>query len=330
MSDFSDAQDRKLVNLVCVYERRGLKIAWSEIANKMRGMSSKKLANRLKTLQNRHGKRVSHFPAWYFVKSHKLPKKMDSKSNKSSIPVLVSVQDKVPPADFRNLLTKFNSLFDHGELVTSDRTKLLLTAAESHEAIRTIFQSVLLADVRQKSGKSELNVGEVTPDSVTELIRLCGISSSDVFVDIGSGVGNIVAQVALETTAKGALGIEIRVPLATCSKQQLDFFSSKYPRLRAVQIYAQDIVDADITLWQNTTIIYCHNTLFQSSTQLFVEQLCCTIPHLKIVILQNPFCNRHRMGCTREFCTIFRREDTKNLNVSFKSSVVPFHIYFKR
>lgn len=69
MSDFSDAQDRRLVQLACMYERRGSKISWVHIASKMKGKSTTKLANRLKTLQNRHGKQVLRFPVWYFVKS---------------------------------------------------------------------------------------------------------------------------------------------------------------------------------------------------------------------------------------------------------------------
>lgn len=69
MSDFSDAQDRRLVQLVCIYERRRSKISWVQIARKMKGLSATKLSNRLKTLQNRHGKHVLRFPAWYFVKS---------------------------------------------------------------------------------------------------------------------------------------------------------------------------------------------------------------------------------------------------------------------
>jgi hypothetical protein len=163
MSDFSDAQDRKLVNLVRVYERRGMKISWSEIANKMRGLSSKKLANRLKTLQNRHGKSVANFPAWYFMKN-KPPKKLRT----SSIPARVLVPDNGPRGGVCNMSTDFSSLFDRADLITPARSMLLSTPAESHEAIRSIFQNVVGADVRQKSGKSELNVGEMTTDAVTE------------------------------------------------------------------------------------------------------------------------------------------------------------------
>jgi len=325
MSDFSDAQDRRLVHLACAYQRRGLNISWSEIAKKMKGMSTKKLSNRLKTLQNRHGKHIAHFPSWYFIKSSTAPRKPSRKEKQSSAQVIIAKE----PDQAWSLLTAFNAIFQQDVQPSPHST--LLTSTESHEAIRAIFETIQLADVHQKAGETELNVGEITTDSVTKLIRICGITSSDMFVDIGSGVGNVVAQVALESSAYVAVGIEVRASLAKCSKRQLERFSSVFPRLRNVRIHAQDVVNADVNLWHDTTIIYCHNTVFQPATQLFVEQLCCSIPRLKTVILQNPFCSRHRVGCAREFCTVFHhREDPLHLSVAFKSSAVPFHVYFKR
>jgi len=206
----------------------------------------------------------------------------------------------------------------------------IMIPAESHEAVRTIFHSISVSDVHQKSGKAELNVGEISPEAVTELIRVSRISSSDIFVDIGSGVGNVIAQVALESTAKASIGIEIRAQLTNVSRRQIEHYSSLYPRLRTIQIHAQDIITSDLKRWQDATVIYCHNTLFQPATQLIIEHLCCSLPQLRTVILQSPFCNRHRMGCTRDFCSIFRQSECElRLSVSFKSKLVPFRAYFK-
>lgn len=110
MSDFSDAQDRRLVQLACMYEHRRSKISWVQIARKMKGQSTTKLANRLKTLQNRHGKQVLHFPAWYFVKSQSKTKRSSIKSNAQA--VVADKLDQTVNEDSCDLLTRFNMLLD--------------------------------------------------------------------------------------------------------------------------------------------------------------------------------------------------------------------------
>ena len=68
MSDFSDIEDKRLVQLAHAFEVRGSRIKWDEVARKMKGSkhSNTKLAMRLKTLKNRHGPTISAFPQWYF------------------------------------------------------------------------------------------------------------------------------------------------------------------------------------------------------------------------------------------------------------------------
>jgi H3 lysine-79-specific histone-lysine N-methyltransferase len=62
-------------------------------------------------------------------------------------------------------------------------------------------------------------LGEITYQSVRRLISLLALTNQDVFVDMGSGRGNIAAQIFLQTDVKESIGIEI-VPeyhkVATC------------------------------------------------------------------------------------------------------------------
>jgi hypothetical protein len=51
--------------------------------------------------------------------------------------------------------------------------------------------------------------GELTSAGVRQLIRATGLSADDVFVDLGSGVGKVVLQVALAVPGVRCIGIEI-------------------------------------------------------------------------------------------------------------------------
>jgi len=194
----------------------------------------------------------------------------------------------------------------------------ILSATESHAATSQVFSSVGKRDVRQESGKTESNVGELTPSGATEVISACQITSEDVFLDVGSGVGNVITQVALESNALAAIGIEIRGRLALQGMSLINMNKEKYPRLKTVHIYPQDVCalnfEAD-NLLRQTTILFCHNTLFKPEVACIVESLCCSLPCLRTVVLQQPFCHRHRQTCVREFCTLFR-ERTSPLKVS--------------
>ncbi|GMF14750.1 unnamed protein product [Phytophthora fragariaefolia] len=76
----------------------------------------------------------------------------------------------------------------------------VLSSASAERALMSIFAHASRAAVVCSSGSSNLNVGEVPPTSVTTLLReLGGITAHDVVFDTGSGLGNIVVQVALAT-----------------------------------------------------------------------------------------------------------------------------------
>lgn len=73
MSDFSDYEDRLLVQFALAYERQGDRISWDELTMRMRDEGSRRskyvLQQRLKTLKRTHGKQVNQFPRWFFRKA---------------------------------------------------------------------------------------------------------------------------------------------------------------------------------------------------------------------------------------------------------------------
>ena len=210
----------------------------------------------------------------------------------------------------------------------SQRTTIQI---QSHNAVWNLFATVQKKDILQPSGKVENNAGEVTPQSISNLIKECDIGEVDVFADIGSGVGNVVAQVALETFAQTVIGVEIRSDLAGLGESLMKKQTSIYPALQKIKIYPQDICNVDImndNIFQRITVLYCHNTLFKPEVLHVLENICCRLPYLRTVVIQLAFCPRHRDGCMREFCLLFKRRSTLfSTNVTFKASQVHLQIY---
>jgi hypothetical protein len=51
--------------------------------------------------------------------------------------------------------------------------------------------------------------GEVLPESINKLLAAINITENDIFFDLGSGKGKVVAQIFMQTNVKEAHGIEI-------------------------------------------------------------------------------------------------------------------------
>lgn len=65
--------------------------------------------------------------------------------------------------------------------------------------------------------------GELLPPFVTEIIKTTGINSNTIFVDLGSGVGNVLLQASLATGCR-SYGIELMPTPAKLANQQLEQF----------------------------------------------------------------------------------------------------------
>ena len=67
--------------------------------------------------------------------------------------------------------------------------------------------------------------GEIKHSFVTDIIKESGLDSDMVFLDMGSGIGNVVLQVAGEVLCE-SYGIEImETPAAFAKKQRTEFIS---------------------------------------------------------------------------------------------------------
>lgn len=252
------------------------------------------------------------------------PSAVDSTPNPSCgtvIHIAQSTQQLSTPAPVTG------SLLDAFEQAIIQTTDNALDAA--HFAIDDIFHTVTRSDVNQHRARQHENVGELTVTGVSILASACDLTERDVFVDVGSGIGNVVTQVALETAVRACIGVEVRVDIALLGRRLIESHANKYPNTRKVHIYPENICQVDITtkIWREASVLYSHNTLFDGRTLVSLEALCCKLHSLRIVILQEPFCHRHSPRCTKEFCLLFVRRHLVELPVSYHAADRNFTIY---
>jgi hypothetical protein len=368
MADFSDNEDRLLVQLAQKQEAKGKsRMSWALIAKQMASTrkTPEQLRMRLVNLKKRFGNEVARFPRWYFVQRVKRSGCSRREQCNNRQEKKCSGSRDIDSGLCGSLIKLFDEEEDDDDEVTMVSTLTLATAVstnlenisvahhhvkklrrrpkelaasnsrvqqsdvdcghpESHLIVWEIFQTVTKSDVLQASGKTEYNAGELTARGTSTLMNACKLTTADVFVDVGAGVGNVVAQVALESNVRSCVGVEVRRDLAERGKTLIKHFSTKYPRLHAVEMHAEDICSYRINsppLFRQATVLFCHNTLFQPEAQLVVERICCVLPRLRVVVLQQPFCPRHRPSCLREFCTLFRqRQSPLTVSVTFTKS----------
>jgi predicted RNA methylase len=128
-----------------------------------------------------------------------------------------------------------------------------------------IFCCFTRADVRQPSGRRDLNAGEIAPAGVTTLLSFLQLKVEDIFGDIGSGTGSVLAQAAMQAPAQRCIGLEFRSELAARSRPVIQEWSLTFPSLSRVTILAGDIRDdmPSTSLLKECTVVLCNNMLFE-------------------------------------------------------------------
>lgn len=208
-----------------------------------------------------------------------------------------------------------------------------MSLIDVYSATRRIFAKITQEDVRQPSGKSGLNSGEMLPMGVAKMIEAMLIGPSDVFGDIGSGIGSVLAQVALQTTAGRCVGVEIRYDLAARSRDLMRQFTQEYPRLSRVSILTGDIKNVTAEIRENLrgcTVLYCNNKVFEPEDNLAVQEYIAT-SDARLVLLLDQFCRRcHGERCVNKFCRMWECEPTIQVSVSWSAYPVSLFIYHRR
>lgn len=314
ITDFTDEEDRALVQSAKVFTDKGEKVHWKEVEKRMKYTKKPKyvLCERLKTLKKKYGKDLNCFPPRFTALTRARP----------------NLPRRCKPPAITDVILASKSLL----LLASDtkhvREIAILDENEAIAAVTEVFAAVTKATIRQCGKRVDLNAGELSVAGVAKLISCLGtIGLDDVFVDLGSGLGNVVAQVALQTSVGKCIGIEIREDVVATGKRLLKEHSRQLPHLQKVDIVVGDIRQCDSKKISKATIVYSSNQLFAPDTLQVMEQLVCDLKNLRFVVLTAPFCYRHRDGCRREFCMLWQLHKTIEVFTSWTSTPVSLYIY---
>lgn len=125
-----------------------------------------------------------------------------------------------------------------------------------------------------KEVKSSLTYGEILPNSIEKLLKHLRLNENDVFYDLGCGLGKMVAQVFLCSSAKTVIGIELTSSRFLQAKKML----SKLQLVPGVLANRKvDIQQGDIALepCSDATVVYMCSTCYPPTLiNSIVENLC--------------------------------------------------------
>ena len=329
MSDFSDAEDYLLFQLVKAKIDAGeAKINWDQITQKMKHTKKSRHAIRIrfKTLKRTHGPILDLFPSRFFRPLRdttcKKQKRMKQKMKKLD---LIQFRDTAVWDVSASLMLLSSSRKSRLKARPSDQV---------HDILKKLFSAVKQSDIHQMSGKGHLNCGEVTYEGVTCILEALGdVNSTDSFADIGSGIGNVVAQVALEVPVQMCFGIDCQKKVVQLAKQIIKGAISLYPELSKISLADEDIRAPKWHIEVNLracTILYCNNLLFESDANLQLEEFTTCPNHVRYVILLKKFCHRHRPGCHRKFCVLWNLFKVVQVPVHWSSTLVDVYVFRKK
>ena len=254
LTTFTDEDDKELVQIVVKYAQQQRHIDWGEVERKMRHTKymKKALRTRLSSLQQQYGLNVMKFPKRFFMPlARKIKRRAQVKAR----------------------------------LVRKSLTPLC-DAAEIYTLLEKTYGNISKQEINHSGKSHHENAGELSALSVTEMIRSVGpITRDDVFLDVGSGIGNIVAQFAMETSVGRSIGIEIRKDLVEIAKRRIMSSAPNVLQLKRTEFIAGDLrkVDSSALPLANTTIIWSSNVLYEPLTNLSLEKMICMFSKLKFV-----------------------------------------------
>jgi hypothetical protein len=225
------------------------------------------------------------------------------------------------------------------------------STAEFVEVFSHIRDTVLTSEdqraFRTYKPRSAEVYGETTPSFVAQLIRDVGIDDTDSLVDIGSGIGTVLIQVAAVTGAT-CRGIELRQELHDAAVRLWAAFqqvaqSRGWSDVGAVELHCLDAtritqVDATSTplvSLPSATVVYLCNLVYDCSLEdAILDQLRDTLRDgTRLVTLRplaprfRPHSRRYRDHPMQRFTYPGRSEVVPRGGISWTSSAIAYYRY---
>ncbi|KAG2919761.1 hypothetical protein PC110_g12857 [Phytophthora cactorum] len=257
-TSFLDWKDKQLVQIALEFDKEAIRVTWVYVARCM--TKSQRTAS-----ESASGRR--------FLSSGRcLPRT----KNLCSLPA-------VPPPPARAPVVptpRRGSAGDTEEEPTADalleQLTTLLTVPDAISVVTTMFSNITTSDIRQESGKTYNNAGELLPSGLATMIAVkVLLDENDVFLDVGAGIGNVLAQVALTTKVSTCLGVEMRRDLCSLSVRHMRHHADAYPLHRNVVMASADVRDVSLSSQapiSKATIILANYFLFEKAAKLVLAR----------------------------------------------------------
>eukprot|EP01089_Gocevia_fonbrunei_P020656 TRINITY_DN7744_c0_g1_i1.p1 TRINITY_DN7744_c0_g1~~TRINITY_DN7744_c0_g1_i1.p1 ORF type:complete len:253 (-),score=28.38 TRINITY_DN7744_c0_g1_i1:64-822(-) len=144
-----------------------------------------------------------------------------------------------------------------------------------------------LIDITHKSAET---YGEIHYSAVTTMINTCNPNTKDVFYDLGSGMGKVAIQFALQTDCMKCCGLELSQTRHSVAQLMVDVIIKKDPRFqpnlkKKLQFLNQDFLSAS---WKDATILYTCWTVFPKNIQMKMVDKAYKCPRLRFFVAQEP------------------------------------------
>lgn len=160
--------------------------------------------------------------------------------------------------------------------------------------------------------------GEIKPESLAQILDYFKLSASDVFVDLGSGVGKACVQVALTTPAK-AIGIELstsRHEAAEMIRKEL-LNRNILTDNKKLQFFKENIAEADLS--KATHVFMCSTCFSDDLMKKIADNIALMDRQIYVITL--------RQLPPSEFAT-FKEEKVFTLPMTWSANT-PVYVYKK-
>ena len=149
--------------------------------------------------------------------------------------------------------------------------------------------------------------GELEFNSIVESI-LPYVRDTDVFLDVGSGVGNVVLVVALKAKCI-SLGIEIHKLRSQLSMNYLEKVKKKFPfyELRNIFMKEGDFSDMKCEFGIKASVVYMNNKVFGSKLMYEILLKISLMRNLHTLIVTEKICSKCSNLCIKKknYCSMF-------------------------
>ncbi|EON69916.1 hypothetical protein W97_09180 [Coniosporium apollinis CBS 100218] len=181
-------------------------------------------------------------------------------------------------ANFKATIAEFNELVSNaladGTIAKVLDAKRSIPLALIQRILDQVYSRRVSSNVRElkqyENGGNNV-YGELLPPLVTAILQQTGLTHGQVFVDLGSGVGNVVLQAALETGAK-SWGVEEMANPARAAERQSEEFMQR-TRLWGLTAGGIRLLHSDFTQSPEIDNVLKHADVVLINNQAFSPEL---------------------------------------------------------